>query len=408
MQFLYPVTPPYTIMKSALVLASIVGLLIVSYACTEQSASVDVDPYAAIKARFGTRIDPTNLLNYANQSVPSYITKDNGRANPITNAKATLGRVLFYDKSLSIDNTIACGSCHKQQFAFSDTALASSGVQGGLTSRHSMRLINTRFADEVKFFWDERAATLEAQTTKPIQDHAEMGFSGQNGRPDLNSLINKLNGIDYYKELFQFAYGSPTITEQRLQESLSSFIRSIQSFDSKYDIGRATAPNDGAPFQNFTTQENSGKQLFLQAPQFDATGSRIGGGFGCQGCHRAPEFDIDPNSRNNGVTRALNNVAGPDFFITRSPTLRDVVNATGGSNGPFMHSGVFATLPIAIGHYNIVNAVAGNNNLDPRLRPGGNGQRLNMTPAEQSALVAFLRTLSGRNVYTDERWSNPF
>ncbi|KAB7729040.1 cytochrome-c peroxidase [Rudanella paleaurantiibacter] len=395
-------------MKNTIVLASIIGLLIACYACTEQTASVNVDPYTAVKAKFGTRIDLNNLLNYANQPVPSYITKNNSRNTSITDAKATLGRVLFYDKSLSIDNSIACGSCHKQEFAFSDTALASRGVQGGLTSRHSMRIINARFADEAKFFWDERAANLEAQTTKPIQDHAEMGFSGQNGRPDLNSLINKLNGIDYYKELFQFAYGTPTVTEQRLQESLASFIRSIQSFDSKFDIGRATAPNDGAPFQNFTPQENMGKQLFLQAPVFDATGSRVGGGFGCQGCHRAPEFDIDPNSRNNGVTRPLNNVGGPDLLITRSPTLRDAVNTTGGSNGPFMHSGAFVTLPTAIGHYNIVDVLAGNTNLDPRLRPGGNGQRLNMTPTELSALVAFIRTLSGRNVYTDVKWSNPF
>lgn len=365
--------------------------------------------YPAINAQFGTKIDPNNLLNYANQPIPNYITKDNSGGNLINNAKATLGRVLFYDKSLSIDNSVSCGSCHKQEFAFSDTALVSSGVQGGMTSRHSMRLINTRFATEVKFFWDERAVSLEAQTTQPIQDHAEMGFSGQNGRPNINNLIAKLSAIDYYKELFQLAYGNTTITEQRLQECLANFIRSIQSFDSRFDVGRAAAPNDGAPFQNFTTQENLGKQLFLTPPQFDATGSRIGGGFGCQGCHRAPEFDIDPNTRNNGITRRVNNTPGPpELNITRTPTLRDVVNSNGGSNGPFMHSGVFATLPIAIGHYNNIDAVVGNTNLDPRLTPGGNGQRLNMTPAELSAVTAFLRTLSGTNVYRDVKWSNPF
>jgi cytochrome c peroxidase len=382
------------------------GLIAFIYACSKPDTP-STDPYAAIKSRFGTKIDPGNLLNYAGQAKPGYITKDNSQGNSLSNAKATLGRVLFYDKSLSINNTVSCGSCHKQEFAFGDTALASNGVEGGVTGRHSMRLVNARFADEIKFFWDERAATLEAQTTRPIQDHAEMGFSGQNGRPDINGLITKLSSIDYYNELFQFVYGNPTITEQRMQECLASFVRSIQSFDSKYDIGRAAAPNDGAPFQNFTAQENLGKQLFLQPPQFDATGSRIGGGVGCQGCHRAPEFDIDPNSRNNAVTRRLN-VPGLDLLNTRAPTLRDAVNATGGSNGAFMHSGVFPTLQTAIGHYNNIDVVAGNTNLDPRLAPGGNGQRLNMTPAELNALIAFIRTLSGTNVYKDVKWSDPF
>lgn len=384
-------------------------ILAFGIACNKKETTPPLHPYAAIKAKFGTKIDPNNLLDYANQPVPSYITKDNSAGKLITNATATLGRVLFYDKNLSIDNSVSCGSCHQQQFAFSDTTLTSNGVLGGTTARHSMRLINTRFATETKFFWDERAATLEVQTTIPIQDHAEMGFSGQNGRADINGLIQKLSAIDYYKELFQFVYGDKSITEQRLQECLAGFVRSIQSFDSKYDQGRALVPNDGAPFPNFTAQENAGKQLFLQPPQFNAAGSRIGGGFGCQGCHRAPEFDIDPNSRNNAITQRLNNAAGgPELFITRAPTLRDAVNSTGGSNGQFMHSGLFSTLQAALGHYNNIEVAAGNTNLDPRLTPGGVGQRLNMTPAELNALTSFIKTLSGTNVYTDMKWSDPF
>ena len=382
-------------------------LLIAVCACRKDSGR-SAGTYPAIQAKFGSRIDPNNLANYANQSRPAYITKDNSGGNAITDARATLGRVLFYDKSLSIDNSVSCGSCHRQQFAFSDTAIASNGVAGGTTGRHSMRLVNARFGQEVKFFWDERAASLEAQTTKPIQDHAEMGFSGQNGRPDINSLITRLSAIDYYGELFRFVYGNSTINEQRLQECLAAFVRSIQSFDSKYDAGRAAAPNDGAPFANFTAQENQGKQLFLAPPQFDNTGSRTGGGVGCQGCHRAPEFDIDPNSRNNGIIGKVNNAPGLDLFITRAPSLRDLENPAGGSNGAFMHSGGLVTLQNAIGHYNAINLAPGNTNLDPRLTPGGNGQRLNLTGAEMAALQAFLRTLSGTNVYTDAKWSDPF
>ena len=384
-----------------------IGLVLLLSACSDQETTTAI-PYQAVKEVFGTKIDPSNLPNYASQSIPNYIRKDNTGANPITNEKAILGRVLFYDKSLSIDNTVSCASCHQQAFGFSDPTLASQGVQGGQTTRHSMRLINTRFAVESKFFWDERAATLEAQVTTPIQDHAEMGFSGQNGRPNLAALLTKLSGIAYYQELFTLAYGSSAVTEPRLQQALAAFIRSIQSFDSKYDLGRAQVNNDGAPFPNFTAQENLGKQLFLTPPVFDGTGTRINGGAGCQGCHQAPEFDIDPNSRNNGIIRPLTQGAGLELAITRSPTLRDAVNATGGSNGAFMHSGVLTSLQNVVGHYNNIPAQPGNNNLDARLNPGGNLQKLNLTGAEINAIVAFIQTLSGKDVYTNEKWGSPF
>ena len=374
--------------------------------CTKSTSDV-ADTYPAIEATFGSNINPASFANYAGQAKPAYITKDNAVGFVLNNAKATLGRVLFYDKSLSIDNTISCGSCHKQTFAFSDTALASKGVQGGLTARHSMRLVNVRFGREAKFFWDERAATLEQQTTMPIQDHAEMGFSGQNGRGNLNTLLTKLQGINYYNELFKLVYGDINVTEVRLQESLSHFIRSIQSFDSKFDVGRAQVPNNAANFPNFTAQENTGKTLFLAAPVFDANGVRTTGGAGCNGCHNAPEFDIDPNTRNNGIIGRLN-ATGFDLGITRSPTLRDLVNNNGELNGPLMHTGVITSLQAAVGHYNTINANPANNNLDPRLRPGGNGQQLNLNATEMAALTSFLRTLSGVSMYTDTKWSNPF
>ena len=385
-----------------------VGLLGLLASCEPESETEIPVANQAILETFGTKINPNALPNYANQAVPNYILKDNTGNNPITDEKAILGRVLFYDKNLSIDNTVSCGSCHQQAFGFSDPRLASEGVQGGVAARHSMRLINTRFAIESKFFWDERAATLEAQVTTPIQDHAEMGFSGQNGRPNLATLLTKLGGLAHYQELFTLAYGSSAVTEPRMQQALAAFIRSIQSFDSKYDLGRTQVNNDAANFPNFTAQENLGKQLFLTPPVFDGTGTRRSGGAGCQACHQAPEFDIDPNSRNNGIIRPLSQGAGQELSITRSPTLRDAVNATGGSNGPFMHSGVFTSLQNVVGYYNNIPAQARNNNLDARLTPGGNSQNLNLTGVEINAIVAFLQTLSGKDVYTNEKWGSPF
>lgn len=350
-------------------------------------------------------IDLDNLDHYANQPEPAYITKDNTMGNPITDAGATLGRVLFYDKKLSVNNTIACASCHKQAFAFSDTSVASVGVNGN-TGRHAMRLINTRFANERNFFWDERAASLEIQSTMPIQDHNEMGYSGANGDPNFNDLLVKLDAVPYYDHLFKLAYGDTQITENRIQRALAQFVRSIQSFDSKYDAGRSQAPNDMANFPNFTANENAGKSLFLMPPVFNPNSERIGGGAGCGGCHRAPEFDIDPASRNNGIVGSIG--GGLDFTVTRSPSLRDVVNGNGNLNGPLMHNAGINSLAMAIGHYNNINLLPQNTNLDPRLRPNGMGQKLNLTIQEINALSDFLKTLSGTDVYTNPKWSDPF
>lgn len=123
-------------------------LVALSYSCGSDDSSnyIEIDPYAAITATFGGAINPESLYNYANQSIPGYITKDNSAGNFITNKGATLGRVLFYDKNLSSNNTISCSSCHQQANAFGDTNIASTGVNG-TTGRHSMRLINTRFAN---------------------------------------------------------------------------------------------------------------------------------------------------------------------------------------------------------------------------------------------------------------------
>ena len=376
------------------------------FACSNATDSVTTETYPNVITAFAGKIDLNNLFNYANQSKPAYITKDNTAGNPITDKGATLGRVLFYDKNLSSNNTISCSSCHIQANAFSDDAIASDGVNG-TTTRHSMRLINSRFSNERKFFWDERAATLELQTSDPIKNHIEMGFSGTSGDGSITTLITKLQGIGYYKELFKYVYGSEEITESKLQNALAQFIRSIQSFDSKYDAGRSTVQNDNQAFPNFTAQENQGKNLFLTPPVFDANGIRTSGGFGCAGCHAAPEFDIDPNTRNNGVIGILNGT-GIDITNTKAPSLRDLLNSNGSPNGPMMHTGSFATLQNVIGHYGNINLAPGNSNLDPRLRPNGFGQQLNITATEVNALTAFIKTLTGTNVYVDPKWSSPF
>jgi cytochrome c peroxidase len=351
-------------------------------------------------------IDFNALDNYSNQPIPSYIVKDNTPiSNPITDKGATLGRVLFYDKKLSVDNSISCASCHKQEFAFGDTAQVSIGVNG-TTGRHSMRLVNSRFALENKFFWDERATSLEVQTTMPIQDHVEMGFSGLSGFPDLDSLRRKLAKQDYYKELFSFVYGDTIITGNRIQKSLAQFIRSIQSFDSKFDTGMAQAPNINTDFVNFTPRENAGKRLFMDQTVTDSVGVRIAGGLSCKGCHNAPEFDINPLSRANGINRKIG--GGKDYTVTRAPSLRDLIGRNGTANGPFMHTGFSSNIMSVLNHYDSIVVDPSDTGISLILKRGGNGQRLRMTRQEKNQVIAFLKTITGNNIYTDSKWSNPF
>lgn len=395
-------------LKTLAILVSIPLILVYSCGSDDviEGTPVTSETYPNVLATFGNNLNLSALENYANQTKPNYITRDNTTVNPITDKGATLGRVLFYDKNLSKNNTVSCASCHKQELAFSDNAVASVGVNG-TTGRHSMRLVNARFGNEAKFFWDERASSLEVQTSMPIQDHKEMGFSGTNGDENMGALIAKLQNIGYYKELFKFVYGDATVNQDRIQNALAQFVRSIQSFDSKYDAGRTVAGNDQNPFPNFTAQENQGKQLFLAAPVFDGNSNRTGGGLGCAGCHAPPEFDIDPNSRNNGIIGIIG-ALGIDITNTKAPSLRNITKPDGTENGPFMHTGNLATLQNAIGHYGTINIAPGNTNLDPRLAPNGIGQKLNLTAAEVNAVIAFLKTTAGNDVYTNKKWGNPF
>ena len=368
--------------------------------------SVGIDQNA-VQAEFNGSIDLESLLNYEGQTAPGYITEINDDGNPITDAGATLGRVLFYDTSLSTDGTVSCASCHDQSHGFSDPGVVSTGVEGGQTRRHSMRLINTRFAQERGFFWDERADSHEEQETMPLRDHNEMGFSGQNGRPDFDDLLAQMEATEYYEELFRFAFLSPDITEERIQDALAQFVKSIWSFDSRFDEGRAQVNNNGANFPNYTAAENAGKTLFLDRPNQ--------GGAGCAACHRPPEFDIAPNSDMNGVFAEAGSLTTFDLTNTRSPSLRDLVAPDGTPNGPFMHDGSLATLRDVIDHYDDITEPQSEpplsdwrNAIDNRLFPNGNPQRLNLTETEKQQLEAFLRTLTGVSIYTDIRFSDPF
>jgi len=416
-------------MKKILVSTSLV-ILVLMIACSKDG-NIDSETIITDQTEIDKilNIDLDNLFNYANQTVPNYITKDNTPANNnISDIGATLGRVLFYDKKLSTDNTISCASCHQQEFAFSDREQFSEGVNDE-TLRHSLRLINTRFTEDENLFWDERASSMENQATEPIKDHREMGFSGTNGAPDFQALIDKLSSTTYYPILFSSAFGDTSITEERISKALAQFVRSIQSFDSKYDEGLAQVNDHKDDFPNYSADENAGKRLFIEDYKYvieevtiDQFGGdlvttvahRISGGLNCMNCHRAPEFDIDPESLNNGFDRPINgnSLQEREFTVTHSPTLRDLIYPNGEANElntPMFHAGTANDILGGImANYNFKEAHSENNNLDPRLAPEGYPQFLDISNQEMNELMAFLNTLTGSDVYKDEKWSDPF
>ena len=240
----------------------------------------------------------------------------------------------------------------------------------------------------------------------PIHDHVEMGFSGEDGDPAFATLLNKMADLVYYPVLFDFVYGEPDITEERMQLALAQFMRSIQSFDSRFDDGLTQTGDIEAPFPNFSAIENRGKTLFLGTPDFDSRGNRTSGGLGCGGCHEPPEFDIKRKSGNNDFTGSLS--GEPDFEVTRSPTLRDMANASGDLHGGLMHTGSLTSLEQAVDHYERIQIVEGNDIIDTDLVINGNGWHLRMPRDDRETVAAFMATLTGSNVYVDEKWSDPF
>ncbi|MGV3659424.1 MAG: cytochrome-c peroxidase [Prosthecobacter sp.] len=307
-------------------------------------------------------------------------------ANTTTDAGAKLGRVLFYDKRLSINFTISCASCHQPEHGFSDPRQFSVGFAGGLTGRNSMGLTNARWYQRRSFFWDERAATLEDQVLLPIQNEVEMGMT-------LPALEARLNAEPYYTDLFNQTFGTSTITSTLIARALAQFVRSIISTQSKFDIGLTNG------FSNFTAEENQGRQIF-------------NGAGNCNACHGTDNFVPGGGPpTNNGlenpyVDKGIGAISGrtQDEGLFKVGSLRNIE-----LTAPYMHDGRFATLEQVVEFYN--SGVVAHPNLAPQLRNGGpNGppRRLNLTTAQKAALVAFMKTLTDTSVTTDAKFSDPF
>ena len=330
--------------------------------------------------------------------------------NPVTDAGAALGRVLFYDTRLSADGSVSCGSCHRQRHGFSDPRRLSLGFDGQPTRRHAMSLANARYYARGRFFWDERAETLEAQVLAPIEDPIEMGSS-------LDAVESRLAATSFYPPLFARAFGTPDVTRDRIARALAQFVRALVSCRAPYDDARAAGPPGSAAFlARLTPAARHGYRLFATPPGPSRRGA------GCARCH-AGDAQISLAPRNigldefegsvDGSLETLDRAAGADPGAGdgrfKAPSLRNVA-----IRPPYMHDGRFATLREVIEHYDAQVAphpFLDMNLLDRRLIVTGGPVRplrLGLTDDEIAALIAFLETLTDPAFLTDPRFSDPF
>lgn len=301
---------------------------------------------------------PYDYVSLPTSGVPHPANDANNPENPITNDGATLGRVLFYEKLLSGNNQISCASCHKQEFAFADNVAKSQGVNG-LTIRNSMHLVNIRHSGS-GFFWDGRVPFLEVQTLIPIQDHIEMDLT-------LPEMITKLQETTYYSSLFEKAFGDSEITSDRVSKALSQFIRSLNSYNSKYDRG---VPR--------TAQEQLGFEKF-----FDFQGSSDPMTTSCVECHSGLQLIAFTDYDIPALNFTLNS-NGRGF--EDEPIVMKVANMKNVElTAPYGHDGRYATLDILFQHH-------------------GN----DVSAQDRANLIAFLKTLTDQDFIKDVRYSNPF
>ena len=292
--------------------------------------------------------------------------------NPPTIEGVALGKRLFFDKSLSLDYSISCASCHHPDRAFSDTVVYSQGVGGALGTMNAMPLFNLLWTN--RFFWDGRSPNLRDQVLQPIQDPVEMHLS-------LGQALGRLSGDAGYRTAFGKAFGDESITLQRLQWALEQYLLSLTSHRSRFDLSRMG-------LAVLTPSEQRGFNLFMR--EYSAPGSGRPVGADCFHCHGGSLFTTR-TFENNG----LDSVLKPGFQIVsglasdrgkfKTPSLRNV-----GLTAPYMHDGRFATLEEVVEHYNSGIRFSSTLNSNLRVQSGG----LRLSAQDKVDLVAFLHTLT--------------
>ena len=313
--------------------------------------------------------------------------------NPLTVEGVDLGRHLFYEKALSVDNTVACASCHRQALAFTDGLAHAVGVSGARHPRSAMSLSNLLW--DPLLTWDGSAQGLEAQARIPLTNTVEM-------HQPLAASVARLQGQPRYTALFAKAFGAGPVTEDNMLKALAQFVRTLVSGNSRYDKYRR------GDRSVLSADEVRGLQLFITHP----SGTAAGRGGNCADCH-AGDLQTNHLFANNGLDltfadlgRAIPTGLASDQGRFRIPSLRNIA-----LTAPYMHDGRFATLDDVLAHYN-EHIAFGSPTLDPNILNGSNsplgpGQPLDLTDTEKKQIVLFLRTLTDSTFIQDPRFGPP-
>lgn len=300
--------------------------------------------------------------------------------NPQTVEGIALGKKLFFEKKLSRDNSISCGTCHKPSVAFNDKGNAVSiGVDGSMGIRNAMPLFNLAWVTLTsgRFNWHGSALSLEEQAFEPVVNHLEMKDKWPN-------VVNKLQADPSYPPLFKAAFETSTIDSTLVVKALAQFERTLISGNTRVDkhVQKEVAGLDipGGPF--LTAQELRGYDLFVAEEKGDC--------FHCHGTFSNPLWtnnlfmdnglDLNPDSGLAAVTKSAS-----DLGKFRVPSIRNL-----GFTAPYMHDGRFTTLMEVLEHYdsNIKNSPNLDPNLDPNVKPRS------LTLQEKEDLIAFLMALN--------------
>lgn len=292
--------------------------------------------------------------------------------DPPTPERVRLGRWLFYDTRLSADNTVSCATCHRPEHAFSEPTPVSTGVGGQQGRRKAPSLVNQADALLPHFFWDGRAESLEDQALGPIGNPIEMG-----NQPD--GMVANLSRIAGYTPYFEEAFGSGSITDERVARAIVAYERTRMSGNSPWDRWRYNRDESAV-----SDQVKLGHEVFFGKAK-------------CRQCHAGNNF-TDSMFHNVGigwdpVAKRFSDegrfaVTGrpADLGAFKTPTLRDVAR-----HAPYMHDGSVATLREVVDLYN--RGGHANPHLDVKIEP------LGLTAEEVDAIVAFLEALNGEGFH---------
>ncbi|HXD00675.1 MAG TPA: MbnP family protein [Verrucomicrobiae bacterium] len=321
---------------------------------------------------------PAKFKPYPFQTSATFPIPDLPRDNPLLVERVELGRKLFFDRRVSINDAQSCADCHLPEKAFTDGRRTARGAEGESGPRKTMPLFNLAWKRE--FFWDGRARSLREQVLQPVQNPVEMYQS-------LTNLVVKLARPDTnYTPLFAAAFGSPEITAEKISLALENYVLTLTSFDAKFDrVLRGE--------EKFTAEEQRGFELF--STEYDPRRGQYGAD--CFHCHGGMLFQsqgfanngLDETFSDSGRAKITGKVSDEGKFAV--PSLRNVA-----LTAPYMHDGRFNSLEEVVEHY--ATGLKRSATLDPNLAKHPDGG-VPLSAGDKRALVVFLKTL------TDERFT---